>query len=103
MMSSLANVVLFLALVTTSTIVAVMYSKLKRLDAYHAEYKNIFDKTGAALVSAQNAVSHFGTESRETLSELGARIEEAKLLIKRLEDLTDHPLNQAQASNSSNN
>jgi hypothetical protein len=100
MMSSLANSVLFLALVTTSAIVAIMYRKLKRLDAYHAEYKKIFDETGAALASAQDAVIHFGAESRETLAALGARIEEAKVLIQRLEDLNSR--SGAQASSSSN-
>lgn len=88
MMSSLANVILFLALVTTSTIVAVMYRKLKRLDQYHAEYKRIFDRTGEALLGAQNAVATFGAEGRETLMLLGTRIEEAKEAARQLEALT---------------
>ena len=88
-MSSLANTILFVALVSTSAIVAIMYRKLKRLDAYHAEYTRIFDKTGEALINAQSAVSNFGTEGRETLTALGHRIEEAKSLIERLEALTD--------------
>ena len=56
MMSSLANTILFLALVTTSIMVAVMYVKLRKLDRYHAEYQQIFDKTGTALTAAQKAV-----------------------------------------------
>lgn len=96
-MSSLANTILFLALVTTSVIVVVMYRKLKRLDAYHAEYTRIFDKTGEALVNAQNVVSSFGTESKDTLEALGHRIEEAKTLIERLEALTERAGRQAQA------
>jgi hypothetical protein len=88
MMSSLANTILFLALVTTSIIVAVMYLKLRKLDRYHAEYKQIFDKTGEALIGAQNAVVSFGAEGRETLTLLDIRIEEAKALAKQLEALT---------------
>ncbi|WP_445502349.1 hypothetical protein [Microvirga sp. G4-2] len=87
-MSSLANIILFIALVTTSAMVAVMYRKLKRLDQYHAEYKRIFDKTGEALMGAQNAVASFGSEGRETLALLGTRIEEAQAAAQRLEELT---------------
>jgi len=100
-MSSLANVILFIALVTTSTIVAVMYRKLKRLDQYHAEYKRIFDKTGEALMGAQNAVATFGSEGRETLVLLGTRIEEAREAARRLEALTQtaHALAQSRSGN----
>ncbi len=87
-MSSLANVILFLALVTTSVMVAVMYVKLKRLDRYHAEYRQIFDKTGEALKGAQTAVMNFSTEGKETLALLGARIEEAKAVAQQLEAVT---------------
>jgi len=87
-MSSLANVILFVALVTTSAMVAVMYRKLKRLDQYHAEYQRIFDKTGEALMTAQNAVANFGAEGRETLTMLGERIEEARKAAETLEALT---------------
>lgn len=99
MMSSLANLILFIALVTTSAIVAVMYRKLKRLDQYHAEYKRIFDKTGEALMGAQNAVASFGSEGRETLALLGARIEEARAAAQRLEELTRsaHELTQSRS------
>ncbi|WP_046866626.1 hypothetical protein [Microvirga massiliensis] len=85
MMSSLANALLFVALVAASTIVAVMYRKLKRLDAYHAEYKVIFDQTAQALSSAQAAVQGFSQESRDTLVALGAKVEEAKILIGELD------------------
>ena len=88
MMSSLANVILFVALVTTSAMVAVMYRKLKRLDQYHAEYQRIFDKTGEALMAAQNAVASFGAEGRETLTMLGERIEEGRRTAETLEALT---------------
>ncbi|WP_262027317.1 hypothetical protein [Microvirga sp. Mcv34] len=87
MTSSLANAILFLALVTTSVMVAVMYRKLKKLDRYHTEYQQIFDKTGSALLAAQNAVTKFGTEGKETLVLLGQRIEEAQAASERLETL----------------
>jgi hypothetical protein len=87
-MSSLANIILFVALVITSAMVALMYRKLKRLDQYHAEYQKIFDRTGAALMGAQNAVANFSSEGRETLALLGTRIEEAREATRQLEALT---------------
>lgn len=102
-MSSLANIILFVALVTTSVMVAVMYRKLKRLDQYHAEYQRIFDKTGQALLGAQNAVTSFGAEGRETLALLGARIEEAQEAAKRLEALTQTAREMAQSNSRNSN
>lgn len=98
MMSSLANVILFVALVVTSAMVALMYRKLKRLDRYHADYQRIFDQTGKALAGAQTAVANFGSEGRETLALLGARIEEARETAKHLETLTQSARELAQAS-----
>ncbi len=96
-MSSLANTILFLALVTTSIMVAVMYRKLRKLDRYHAEYRQIFDKTGVALLSAQNAVANFGAEGKETLVLLAQRIEEAQAIAGRLERLTQEARLQSQS------
>jgi len=84
MMSSLVNTILFLALVITSLCVLAMYRKLKRLDAYHAEYKRIFDQTADALGSANDAVRTITTDGREILEELGIRIDEAKKIIAEL-------------------
>lgn len=102
-MSSLANIILFLALVTTSIMVAVMYVKLKKLDRYHAEYQQIFDRTGEALKGAQTAVMSFGTEGKETLAMLGARIEEAKAAAAQLENLTREAGGQTQSRSNSLN
>jgi Na+-transporting NADH:ubiquinone oxidoreductase subunit NqrC len=102
-MSSLANVILFLALVTTSIMVAVMYVKLKKLDRYHAEYQQIFDRTGDALKGAQTAVMSFGSEGKETLALLGSRIEEAKAVAAQLEALTREAGRQTQSRSNSLN
>ena len=102
-MSSLANVILFLALVTTSIMVAVMYVKLRKLDRYHAEYQQIFDRTGEALKGAQTAVMSFGAEGKETLAMLGARIEEAKSVAAQLESLTREAGRQTQTRSNSLN
>jgi dTDP-4-amino-4,6-dideoxygalactose transaminase len=102
-MSSLANLILFLALVTTSIMVAVMYVKLKKLDRYHAEYQQIFDRTGEALKGAQAAVMSFGAEGKETLALLGARIEEAKAVATQLETLTREASRQTQSRSNSLN
>ena len=100
-MSSLANAILFLALVTTSAMVAVMYVKLRKLDRYHAEYRQIFDRTGEALKSAQAAVTSFGAEGTETLALLGARIEEAKAAAQQLEALVQDASRHVQPQSSS--
>jgi Na+-transporting NADH:ubiquinone oxidoreductase subunit NqrC len=102
-MSSLANVILFLALVTTSIMVAVMYVKLKKLDRYHAEYQQIFDRTGEALKGAQTAVMTFGAESKDTLALLGTRIEEAKAVAAQLETLTREASGHTQSRSNSLN
>jgi len=100
-MSSLANIILFIALVITSAMVALMYRKLKRLDQYHEEYQRIFEKTGEAFLGAQNAVANFGSEGRETLALLGARIEEAREVAKQLEAMTPSAREIAQAGSRS--
>ncbi|WP_134496196.1 hypothetical protein [Microvirga pakistanensis] len=101
MTSSLANSILFIALVVTSAMVALMYRKLKRLDRYHADYQRIFDQTGEALIGAQKAVASFGAEGRETVALLGARIEEAQEVAKKLEALTQSARHLAQANSRS--
>ena len=75
-MSSLANAILFLALVTTAVMVAVMYRK---------------------LMTAQNAVASFGAEGKETLVLLSQRIEEAQAIATRLEHLTQEARLQRQS------
>ncbi|MDF2810267.1 MAG: hypothetical protein K0S56_1298 [Microvirga sp.] len=89
MISSLANTILFVALVATSLIVVVMYRKLKSFELYHAEYKIIFEQTGAALNAAQIAVTRFSLESKDTLAALGQRVDEAKVLISEIDGRTD--------------
>ena len=86
-MSSLVNVVLFLALVLTSLCVLAMYRKLRQLDSYRAEYKIVFQQTAQALDSAGAAVRTFNDEGRELLETLGKLIEEAKVLKSDLEEL----------------
>jgi uncharacterized protein (UPF0333 family) len=87
MISSLANSVLFMALVTTSVIVAVLYLKLKRFEAHQAEYTRALEGTAGALLAAEGAVRSFGSESKETLSALGQRIDEAKILMAEMDAL----------------
>jgi len=89
--------------VTTSIMVAIMYVKLKKLDRYHTEYQQIFDRTGDALKGAQTAVMSFGAEGKETLAMLGARIEEAKAVAAQLETLTREVDRQSQSRSNSLN
>lgn len=87
MISSLANGILFVALVTTSLILVLLYRKLKKVELYHAEYREVFDQTETALKCAQNALANFGSEGKETLIALGTQIDEAKAVIRQLETL----------------
>lgn len=87
-MSSLVNLVLFLALIATSLCVLAMYRKLKRFDAYQTEYKRLFDQTSVALNSAGDAVRTFGTEGREVVEALGSKIDEARGVLAELEAAT---------------
>jgi hypothetical protein len=80
-----------------------MYVKLKKLDRYHAEYQQIFDRTGDALKGAQAAVMSFGAEGKETLALLGSRIEEAKAVAAQLETLTREASRQTQPRSNSLN
>jgi hypothetical protein len=97
-MSSLVNIILFLALVLTSVCVLTMYFKLKRLDAYHAEYKLIFDQTAEALGSARDAMRAFNAEGKDVLSALGTRIEEARSILSELESARGNPAGTVQAA-----
>ncbi|MGO4573389.1 hypothetical protein [Microvirga sp. 2TAF3] len=86
MISYLVNTILFLALVTTSVIVVVMYRKLKTFGVYQDEYQVVLERTGTALQAAQDAVRTFNAESTATLKELGTKIEEAKLLLAAIDE-----------------
>lgn len=84
MMSSLVNLVLFAALVITSLCVLAMYRKLKRFDAYQAEYKRLFSEASTALNSAGEAVRTFGKDGKEVADTLGDRIDEARAVLVQL-------------------
>jgi len=61
-----------------------MYRKLKRFDAYQAEYKRMFEETSAALGLAGDAVRAFSSEGKEAADALGIRIEEARAILIQL-------------------
>jgi hypothetical protein len=62
-----------------------MYRKLKRLDAYQAEYRRIFDQTNDALNAASIAMQTFKIEGREVLEALDTKIGEARAVLSELE------------------
>ncbi|WP_205800258.1 hypothetical protein [Microvirga terricola] len=90
-MSSLVNIVLFIALVTTSICVLGMYQKLKRLNAYHAEYRRTADQTAEALRLAGISLNSFATDGRDVLGALDTRISEARDLLIALQDAARTP------------
>lgn len=88
-MSSIVDAVLFAALVLTTASVVLMYRKLKRLDAYHEDYRRIFADTERAMNAARDAVNALNGEGREMVAELGRGIEEARRLITEIDARRD--------------
>ncbi|MCB8823479.1 hypothetical protein [Microvirga rosea] len=85
MMSSLADIGLFLALVVTSICVISMYIKLTRLQAYNVEYKHVLSQTTEALNAASLAMQTVNADGKETLTKLNESIKEARSLILDLQ------------------
>lgn len=89
MMSSAVDLLLLAALVLTSASVIATHRRLKRLDAYHADYQRIFAETGAALAAARDAVEALNADGRTLAATLGERIDEANAVLKALEGRRD--------------
>lgn len=87
MTSSLVNFILLFALIITSICVATLYFKLKRFEVHHTEYKRVFEQASEALSTAGNAIRSLNQEGREVLLSLEQRIDEAKVVIRALEDI----------------
>lgn len=84
-MSSPVEALLLVALVVTSGFVLMMYRKLKRLDAYHADYQRILAETAVALDSARDAVASLNGDGRHLALVLGSRIEEATRVMAEID------------------
>jgi hypothetical protein len=84
MMFSLAEALLFAALIATTACLIPMYLRLKRLDRYHAQYRDMVDWSACALVGASNAVQAFAQEGRTVLEDLSREIEFAKAALAEL-------------------
>ena len=85
MMSSIVNVVLFVALLLTTASVVQMYRKLTKLDRLHTDYERILSETATSLDAARTAVTAFHLEARDTVAELGREIEVARRLIAEID------------------
>lgn len=83
-MFSLAEALLFAALVATTACLVPMYMRLKRLDRYHAQYRDMVDWSASALVGASNAVQSFAQDGRVVLEDLSREIETAKAALAEL-------------------
>jgi hypothetical protein len=84
MMFSLAEALLFAALVATTACLVPMYMRLKRLDRYHAQYRDMVDWSATALVGASNAVQAFAQDGRTVLEDLSREIEAAQAALAEL-------------------
>lgn len=79
------DVVLLLALVVTSTVVVMLYLKLRQLSASQLEYERALNETAAALDTAREAITVLNREGRSIIVTLGTKIDEAQGLIGELE------------------
>jgi len=84
-MSSIVDVVLFVALLLTTGSVVLMYRKLKQLDGLQSDYQRALKDASAALTAARDAMTGIHAEGRDTLTRLGHEIDEARRLITELD------------------
>ena len=86
--SHISDAVLFAALLVTALCVGSMYRELRRLRGYQAQYLRVFDETKEAVGEIEAAIGAINREGRDILKDLGGRIDEARVLVVRLEALT---------------
>lgn len=84
MIFSPGEAVLFVALVVTSTCVVLMYRKLGNLSAYQRDYRVALDDSANALHHARNAMALLNDDSRELLTLLSHKIQDAETLLWQL-------------------
>lgn len=85
MIFSPGEAVLFVALVVTSTCVVLMYRKLGNLSAYQRDYRVALDDSANALHHARNAMALLNDDSRELLTLLSHKIQDAETLLWQLD------------------
>ncbi|WP_051630250.1 hypothetical protein [Afifella pfennigii] len=91
MIFSLVELLLLAALVVTSLAVVTLHRRLKRLDAYHADYQRVLAETAEALGAAREAVARLNGDGQNIAMLLGQRIDAASALVERI----DHRIGEA--------
>ncbi|WP_127090870.1 hypothetical protein [Aquabacter cavernae] len=79
------DLVLLVALVITSTVVVMLYLKLRSLRVSQAEYEHALGETVAALDTAREAVALLNKDGRNLILSLGKKIDEAQSVIVELD------------------
>lgn len=79
------DIVLLLALVATSTVVVMLYLKLRALRVSQLEYEHALGETVAALDTAREAVATLNRDGRNLILTLGKKIDEAQSVIVELD------------------
>lgn len=87
MTSSLAEAVLFLALVLTSGVVAATWRELRRQHGYRREFARILMETSAALEGIDRTVREFDQRGNSMLKALGSRIDQARQVLGEIDRL----------------
>lgn len=88
MASFLAEPVLFVALVVTSGVVALMYRELRRQNRARQELARTLAETSAALAGIDRTVRDFDARGDAMLKALGTRIEQGREILAGIEART---------------
>lgn len=84
-MSSPADLVLFAALIATTSSVVMLHLRLRRLDRLNADYGRALAEAARALGAARDSLATFTGDGREVLVLLNDRIESAHGLIAEMD------------------
>ncbi|MGJ3264104.1 MAG: hypothetical protein ACFE0R_12800 [Salinarimonas sp.] len=82
---SLIDLALVAALLATIAYAIGLRREFRRFRGYNADYAAILAQTGRAVEGVERAVESVQTEGADVLAALGARIDEARVVMERLE------------------
>lgn len=85
MISSVVDIVLFVALLFTSFRVTKMHRELVRLRAHHDEFTQVLGKTNETVGDMVVMVREFSADGRQMVHALGDKIDEARRTIAEID------------------
>ncbi|UGV28717.1 hypothetical protein E0H22_25575 [Rhodopseudomonas boonkerdii] len=85
MISSIVDIVLFVALLFTSFRVTTMHRELVRLRAHQGEFTHVLGKTNETVDDMVVMVREFSADGRQMVHALGDKIDEARRAIAEID------------------